>query len=114
MTFTIRERGDTGALIVAEFRCPEHGRFGVSVRRAEIPDEHACPACGASAPWTISAPGLKFPIIVDVHRGKSDEKPHPMACDTEALADGMDLSEWKAKRAAAWRSHDYDEWKANT
>lgn len=113
MTFRVKTRGDSSAPIMCEYACPEHGVFDELVAR-DIPDSIPCPRCGASSSWTPSAPRLKFKIVTDVHRGKSDEKPHPMACDTEALADGMDLNEWKAKRAAAWRSHDYDEWKAKT
>lgn len=45
MTFIIKTRG-AGGLIVADYRCPEHGVFEATVERTEsgdAPDEQPCP-----------------------------------------------------------------------
>ena len=64
-------------------------------KRADVPRETAC-ECGGVAQRCISAPGLKFQNF-SVDRGKSDERP-PGVMDTRPLAEGMPLSEWRAKR----------------
>lgn len=85
--------------IVREYDCPGHGLFEMLVRRSEDPPTEPCPECGAPCPVVISAP-LFRPQRGAVARGGIAEKPFPHALDTEPLADGMPLAEWKAKRRA--------------
>lgn len=108
MTWLIKVRGDIGAPILADYRCPAHGVFEEIVERP-APDYLACPECNDVSPWTPSSPLIKSPTFISTHRGKSDEKPHPMALDTEPLADGkVTMAEFRKQREAAWRAHDAD------
>ena len=109
MTFTVRIRGTSSALIAAEFECPEHGVFEALCHRDA--DTHLCPACGAVSDWRISAPMSGRPAFISARRGKNEEKPFPTAMDTEALADGMPMHEWKAQREKIWNDHEYKQWK---
>ena len=110
MTFTIRTRGAPG-LVLADYECPFHGRFERLVERdddGDPPDEVPCDIeepveglavmdmCCLDSPWVPSAVHGKVKIA-EVQRGKSDERP-PWALNTEALADGMPMHEWRAKQ----------------
>jgi len=97
MSFTMRVRGDSSGLILSEFLCAQHGRFDALVSREA--ESSPCPACNAASPWTPSAP-LSRVRIAEVTRGKFEKPEHPGHLDTRALADGMPLNEWKAKRDA--------------
>lgn len=135
MTWKLTIRGDVSGYTRAEYRCPVHGVFEAVVARDENgdpPDETTCPtvetewsepgmgepvkpipvvACSLSSPWTItSAPGLAFQRGC-VRQGKVEEAPHPLACDTRELGEGMPLDEWKAKRAKLWNDHDFKQFK---
>lgn len=107
MTFTIRVRG-AGGLFMAEYMCPEHGRFELLVERdtngdppVEMPctepeccDEHPC---GAPSPYTISAPKTavdSVPCTAVTRGGDMKDRP-PGMLDTRPLAEGMPMSEWK-------------------
>jgi hypothetical protein len=117
MTWTIKVRGAPGPM-VAEFDCPEHGRFAATVHRdlyGDPPFTSPCQAmvdgaeCGRFAPFVVSAPRLHFPAFISARRGQGDEKPHPMVTSTEDLADGkVTLQEWRKKRQAMWAAHDAD------
>lgn len=113
MTLVIKTRG-AGGLILADFRCPEHGVFEATVPRNES-DAAPCPtrvsipadgfypsggerACGISSPWTPSPVHGRLKLG-DVEKGSFEPPPSPGALDTRALADGMPLHEWKKKRA---------------
>lgn len=102
MTFTIKIRGGTG-LVLAEYLCPEHGRFELLVERdakGDPPDSAPCQErvgvggiaypsrCCASSPWTISAPAVHTQFVITASKGKNASKPHPKAMDTRMLAEG--------------------------
>jgi hypothetical protein len=103
MTFTVKVRG-AGGLMLAEYRCPQHGVFEVLVSRGangEPPAEAKCPAacrsfqfprqpiaCEQPSPWTISAPAVHTQFVITASRGRSDPKPHAKAMDTRMLAEG--------------------------
>ena len=97
MSFTIRTRGARGRMI-AEYECPECGRFEMLVMRDENgdpPNTENCPPCSYRSPLVISAPLGKVKLV-EAHRGKSDAHlPHQL--DTRPLADGMPYNEWAAK-----------------
>jgi hypothetical protein len=132
-TFMIKVRGTNSGLMAAEYMCPEHGRFDLTVTRdanGDPPAVQPCDVitgeadlrdqpgemhpilCGKPSEYVISAP-LGRIKRGEVTRGKADEKPTPFALDTEALADGMPLKEWKERRAKMWRAKDYAEFKKN-
>ena len=135
-TFTIKIRGASSQPTMAEYMCPVHGRFDLVVERdanGDPPAEAKCEHwfskeeteavghawhghptlfCGEWSPYVISAPMGRVKRG-EVTRGKADEKPTPFALDTEALADGMSLKEWKKRRADMWRAKDYAEFKKN-
>lgn len=100
--FTLKLRGVTEA--AREYECPEHGPFEVVVDLATSRDPRPCPACGAASERTLEVRYVAkmAPSFV---RGKRDEMP-PWATTTEAIADGMPVSEWRANRAKFWENHD--------
>lgn len=116
MSFVIKTRG-AGGFLVAEYRCPEHGVFAVTVQRdvnGDAPDEMPCPQpddsdryewreteCGTSSPWTVSAP-LGRVKQGEVGRGKYEPPPTKAYTDTRELGEGMPMAEWQAKRDAMW------------
>lgn len=116
MTWILKERGDTTGTVRLEYLCPMHGRFELDVPRGESSDSAPCPeqvcrwgesedwfACGEHSPWSPTI-GLARVKVGEVVRGKVDEYPgekHVM--NTQALADGMPLAEFKARRAAVHR-----------
>jgi hypothetical protein len=116
MTWTLKLRGDPTGTIAHEYLCPDHGRFTADVPRADVPDEMFCavrytdgkswgPAqkvniCGLASPWSPS--GITSRVKAgEVVRGKVETSglPADVCMSTEALADGMPLHEFKAKRA---------------
>ena len=102
MTFRVRIRAG-GGLVLADYLCPKHGRFEALQARSET-DSAPCPTCGASSPWapTPVAGRVKRGEVV---QGKFEPPPNELALDTRALADGMPLSEWRAKRKRINRDH---------
>lgn len=97
MTFVVKHRG-AGARVALEWRCPEHGRFDLTVERPE-PDAVPCPQCGASSPWTPSAPRVRVKAGEAGARGGYQKPEHPGWLDTRALGEGQPLEEWQADRA---------------
>lgn len=95
MSYVLKTRGASASLILADFRCPEHGVF--EDLGARDVDAVPCPQCGASSPWSPS-PVVGRIKLGEVQQGKFEPPPSPGALDTRALADGMPYSEWKAKR----------------
>lgn len=86
---------------LAEFECPEHGRFECLVERP-IPDEMPCGGdterdpCGRDCPWVISAPHpkvLSVPCYAAVRGGDTDRRPGML--DTRPLAEGQSHAEWR-------------------
>lgn len=118
MAFTIKLRGASSGTIQHEYLCPVHGRFTADVPRADVPDEMPCPEseavgkaawspgvvlqklnrCGLTSPWSPSGIATKIPLA-SFNRGKADAPPTPHALTTRDLAEGMPMSEWRAKRA---------------
>lgn len=107
MTFVIKHKPLPGSPMMAEYVCPEHGRFELLVERDEQGDPPASVTCGEevkpltwckeTAELAISAPKVKYwsrdPVPIG-RASKSDEK-DPRALDTEPLATGkMTRSEW--------------------
>lgn len=97
------------SLRAQEYMCPEHGRWDDLVERASASEPHPCPACGAPSEAAISAPLYK-PQRGAVTQGKVNDKPFPHAMDTQPLADGMPLAEWKRRRAEIWEAKDKKDW----
>lgn len=115
MSFTIRVRGAPHATELADYECPEHGRFEAAVARP-APDTAPCPErqesgecsfpCvrGFESPWRISAPGSVLVRRGEVVQGKVDAHPGDhYVMDTRPLADGMPLKEFKERRAKVHR-----------
>ena len=98
------------SLIALEFECASHGRFSDTVDRSGPTDMHPCPSCGAVSPWVISAPMGRVKLG-EVTRGGSDS-PFPGALDTRAIADGMPVEEFRARRAKLHRDARYKQIKA--
>lgn len=115
MTYIVKTRG-AGGLLVAEYRCPEHGVFEATVSRdanGDAPDEQPCPGddCEYPSPWCMSAPSMRVwsvPCFATVRGGDMAERP-PGMLDTRPLAEGMSYTEWKAKQRAAQRSRRHKE-----
>jgi hypothetical protein len=101
-------------MILADFTCPEHGRF-----EAFAPsDAESCPCpellppwedhgpagdlgdggiCQADSPWSPS-PVRGRVRTAEVERGGVDKPASPMYLDTRELGEGMPMEEWRAKR----------------
>lgn len=116
MTFITKVRG-AGGLIVAEYRCPLHGVFEATVQRNEsgdAPDWQCCEAldeweevCNEPSPWTISAPKQRVVSVTPtaaIRGGDMKDRPAHML-DTRPLAEGMPLSQWKAKQREITRAN---------
>lgn len=114
MTWTLKLRGDPTGTIIHEYLCPLHGRFEAEVPRSDVPDDMPCPGlevlagadqfrgygCGLDSPWSPS--GITSRVKPgEVVRGKVETTglPADVCMSTQALADGMPLAEFKAKRA---------------
>jgi hypothetical protein len=104
MTFTIKTRR-AGGLTLAEYECPEHGRFEALVERdatGDPPGDVLCGShtgifCGRLSPWRISAPAVHTMFVVSATQGKSAPKPHAEAMDTRPLAEGR-KNDWRKQR----------------
>lgn len=102
MTWTIKIRGTTDRPIAAEYLCPVHGRFAVTVDRdanGDAPSLEACPEdCGAASPYAVSAPRVGVRRVEAVKGGW--EKPaRKTFLDTRNLGEGQDIDEWREDRA---------------
>ncbi len=124
MTFTIKTRG-SGGLIVAEYDCPSCGRIEQLVQRDENGDPPETVTCGQVfdcgeafaakygiakcdqyATWTISAPKTRVLSVMPtaaIRGGDMKDRP-PGMLDTRPLAEGMPMSEWKAKQREGQRA----------
>lgn len=100
MTWVVKICGDSTALISSEYECPIHGRFEVTVRRDELPDELPCREevehydgrfrsireyCGMTSPWRFPSPMTRVQRVYAARRGKDPERP-PNCLDWQALA----------------------------
>ena len=91
---------------VREYGCPEHGPFDLTVDLSTSSQPRPCPTCGSLSERTLNANIHTRIDHLSFVRGKSAEKPTPLAMDTRPLAEGMPLKEWKARRRKLWRDHD--------
>jgi hypothetical protein len=89
-------------MILADFTCPEHGRFEML---AESDAESApCPITeGRGVPCELASPWSPTPIrcrvrIGEVERGGVDKPASPMMLDTRELGEGMPYDQWREKR----------------
>jgi len=112
-TWKLTLRGDSTGTIAHEYLCPEHGRFTAEVPRADVPDEVFCPVrsdfiiegdrqvyCGRTSPWSPGGVSTRVKQG-EVVQGKVETNglPPEVCMSTRELADGMPLSEFKARRA---------------
>lgn len=116
--------------MVAEYLCPEHGRFELTVERDENGDPPAqafCPArvearmfalfgatseerdqlttCRRASPFAISNPGYAKVRAVEAVRGGYEKPAFETWTDTTALGEGQDLDDWHDDRAKVWERH---------
>jgi hypothetical protein len=124
VTFVIKIRGSTDRPIAAEYYCPIHGRFELTVERdanGDAPSSATCPArveprsfalfglngearsqlfvCRSDSPYVISAPRVGVRRVEAVKGGW--EKPaRKTFLDTRNLGEGQDIEEWRDERAA--------------
>ncbi len=81
--------------IIRDHRCNDCGKVSEHMhQRNDDPVEMPCP-CGGQAQRAISAVCGRVKLG-EVSRGKNGDPP-PNALDTRPLADGMPMSEWKAR-----------------
>ncbi len=104
MTFKITIRGNPSPTTIADYHCPVHGRFELTVARTaegDAPDEQPCPECEGPATWCISAPMARVNQIEAV-KGKWTKPERPTYTDTRNLGEGQPLYDWKEDRAKVW------------
>ena len=111
MTWTLKVRTSPGAPMVAEFECPDHGRFERLVPRdsaGDPPSESRCEAnclpvrgvyapCGSVSPWRISSGAVHTQFAISATQGKSAPKPHKNTMDTRMIAEGQ-KNKFRAQR----------------
>lgn len=108
------ERPDNNDRIVAVYTCPEHGEFDAEVQRdanGEAPDSVPCPEiitmtskthdCRCESYWTPSSVACRVRRVEAV-KGRWEKPERETFLDTRDLAEGMDVEDWQAKRAAIW------------
>lgn len=125
MTFVIKHRGAKGSLVVAEYRCTEHGVFEATVERddnGDPPTRLACPEivveqqrnvhstdadgtehayyedriCEEWSAHVISAPKVRNLTVIPTAVMKGgDTERRPGMLDTRPLAEGMPMKDWK-------------------
>jgi hypothetical protein len=113
--------------IVAEYLCPVHGRFELTVERdanGDPPASSECPVrpsrvvprwvgsdepCGAASPYAISAPGAARVKAFEVVRGGWEKPERPTYFDTRKLGEGQPLEEFRAERAKVWEERRWAE-----
>ena len=97
------------SFVLVEFRCEPCGEQWESLEERPAPARVLHVACGKDAERIISA--VKAVVAsakpTPVTRGKSDPLPSHRSVDTRALADGMQLHEWRAKRRSMWRNEKF-------
>lgn len=94
-----------------DYRCTDCSHINESFEdRSAPPETIPCPnpTCQGEAERIFSCAKLGTNWGGDVSMGKSDERPHDGILDTRAIADGMPLKEWKAKRKEYWLKKDMD------
>lgn len=121
MTFIVKMR--VGATVTAVYTCPAHGEFDAEVARDEsggAPEVIPCPVvtqererwdegrhedegrrCEQPATWTPSVVACRVRRIEAV-KGKWEKPERKTYLDTRDLADGMDIDDFREKRAQIW------------
>lgn len=127
MTFTIKIRGSIDRPIAAEYMCPVHGRFTLTVDRdanGDPPSEIACgkriterdaylppvpemsvrwgrpgQLCGLTSPFVISAPRVGVRRVEAV-RGGWQKPERKTWLDTRNLGEGQDPDDFRKDREA--------------
>lgn len=113
MTWLRKFRGDSTAPILAEYECPVHGRFEVTVPRP-APDTMECPElveldpieaveCSMDSPWRFPMPRTSVKAGEAVKGKVMEYPPEHVVMDTRPLADGVPYGEWRAKQDAITR-----------
>lgn len=127
MTWQIKIRGVADRPIAAEYQCPTHGRFGLTVDRdanGDAPEQQRCPHrladllmvgdeefsvhaylqmpehtthCGRPSPYVISAPRVAV-RRVEVERGGWQKPERKTWLDTRNLGEGQDVDDFRADR----------------
>lgn len=100
MTWQIKIRGVADRPIAAEYQCPAHGRFGLTVDReanGDAPSSALCPSCGQPSPYVISAPRVGV-RRVEVERGGWQKPERKTWLDTRNLGEGQDIDDFRADR----------------
>jgi len=110
MTFKIKISGSIDRPIAAEYLCPVHGRFALTVERDPHGDPPSAAACPAGGSWGYCAPGKSSPFVisaplvgvrrVEAVKGGWQKPERPTWLDTRDLGEGQDLDEWRQKRGA--------------
>lgn len=95
-----------------EYACDAHGPFELVVDLATSRTPRPCPTCGAPSERTIEASIFTRIDPLSWNRGKTEKPDHPMAPQTELLAEGMSQKEYRAMRRKKWRDWDYKRAKA--
>lgn len=114
MTWKLKVRSNPGSTVTADYECPVHGRFTAIVPRdtsGDPPDAVECSwgdddgaDCGERSTFVMSAPGHVKVKVGEMVRGRSAERPADRyVMNTEKIADGMPIDEWKKERAAVHR-----------
>lgn len=107
MSFTTKIRGTTDRPIAAEYHCPAHGRFTITVERdanGDAPPDVICGVhtgifCGLVSPYVISAPRVGVRRVEAV-KGSWEKPARKTFLDTRNLGEGQDIEEWRDERAA--------------
>lgn len=117
MTFIRKHSGDITRPVVAVYTCPVHGEFDAEVSRdenGEAPDVIPCSVevplpgddtiadmCCLEATWTPSPIAARVRRIEAV-KGKWEKPERKTFLDTRKLAEGQDIDDFRAERAAVW------------
>lgn len=106
MSWTVKTRGASSQPMLQDFLCDDCGPISTIAPRDV--DSTPCPDCGKPARWVISAPRVAIPIA-EVVRGGVAKPDSPMYLDTRPLAEGMPLTEWKARRQKLYEERRWKE-----
>lgn len=86
--------------ILLDYHCPECGSVAEALQPRPAPDGVPCTACPGTAKRALSP--VRGRIAVTASRGKVAPRP-PNGIDTQPLADGMPMAEWKQWRDSQLR-----------
>jgi hypothetical protein len=116
VTFVVKVRGSPPCTAIADYECPVHGRFELTVPRdpngdppsvvvclvpADVQPENGFSPCGHRAEYRISAPLVRVRRVEAV-KGAWQKPERKTFTDTRNLGEGQPLHEWKEDRARVW------------